>query len=218
MKLNFLGHACFELILDDGRKIIFDPYEAGSYDGAFNYGPIKGNYDIAVISHAHADHRSEKVISRIKNVVDSEGDFSFAGVEIKMFPTFHDDSEGSERGNNLISIVKTGGVSVAHLGDLGHDISPEEIPELGNVDIMMIPVGGHFTIDAAVAHKILDKFNPSVVIPMHYKTEKVEFPIESVDRFLTFENDVERMDGSELDITEDILGGKRKTVVLKSAL
>ncbi len=218
MKLNYLGHACFELILEDGRKIIFDPYEAGSYDGALAYGPIKGNYDIAVVSHSHADHRCENLISGIKNVVESEGDFLFDGVEIKTFPTFHDESEGSERGNNLISIVKTGRISVAHLGDLGHTISPEEIPELVNIDIMLIPVGGYFTIDAAAAHKIVEDFNPSIVVPMHFKTEKVAFPIESVEKFLALENKVERTDGSEFNITEAILGGEQKTIVLNPAL
>lgn len=218
MKLDFLGHACFKLTLDNGRKIIFDPYDADSYDEAFSYGPIEGDYDIAVISHSHADHRSENVISGIKDIVDSEGEFFFGDVEIKMVPTFHDEFKGSKRGGNLISIVKSGPISVAHLGDLGHVISPEEIPELESVDVMLIPVGGYFTIDAGTAHKIAGEFNPSIVIPMHFKTEKVMFPIESVDRFLELEDNVERFDGSSLDITDDILGGKRRTIALNPAL
>jgi len=218
MKLGFLGHACFELILNDGKKIVFDPYDADSYDEIFSYGTIKGDYDIAVISHSHADHRSENVISRVKNIFDTEGDFLFDGVEIKMFPTFHDEFKGGKRGSNLISIVKSGQISVAHLGDLGHSISPEEIPELESVDVMLIPVGGYFTIDAGIAHKIAEEFNPSIVIPMHYKTDKVMFPIESVDRFLELEDNVERIDGSSVDINNDILGGKRRTIALKPAL
>ncbi|MDZ7860863.1 MAG: MBL fold metallo-hydrolase [Candidatus Krumholzibacteriota bacterium] len=218
MRLKFLGHACFELISDDGIKIVFDPYEAGSYDGALSYGPVEGDYDIAVVSHDHADHRDEEVLSGIKNVVESKGDFSFSGIKIKTFPTFHDKSEGSERGNNLISLVDTGRIRLAHLGDLGHDISLAEIPELENVDIMMIPVGGYFTIDAAEAHWIVEEFSPKIVIPMHFKTEKVGFPIESVDKFLELENNVEKTGGSELDINEKIFGDERRIIMLEPAL
>jgi len=218
MILKYLGHACFELELSDGRRIIFDPYESGSYDGALAYGPIKGDYDIAVVSHDHADHRSEDVIAGIERVIDTEGDQEIDGVRIRSFSTFHDESEGSERGGNLVTLVEAEGRRLAHLGDLGHMVDPKDIPGLKGTDIMLIPVGGHFTIDAAAAHQLVEEFYPSVVIPMHYKTEKVEFPIGPVEDFTSLEDNVQRVKGSELALTDDIFTKERMTYVLNPAL
>lgn len=218
MKLKYLGHACFELALSDGRNIIFDPYESGSYEGALSYGPIEGDYDIAVVSHGHADHRCEEVVSAAGSVVESEGDYEFDGIRIKTFSTFHDETGGSERGENMISIVECEGVRVAHLGDLGHKVRPKDVPGLKGVDIMLIPVGGFFTIDAAVAHEIVEEYHPAVVIPMHYKTDKVDFPIGPVEDFTSLEDNVQQVNGSVIDITDDIYKKERMTYVLEPAL
>ncbi len=218
MKLRYLGHAAFELELTDGRKIVFDPYEAGSYDGALAFGPISGPHDIAVVSHDHPDHRFEGVVSQAAAVWDRAGETDIGGVRITSIPTFHDETEGSERGTNLISIVEADGVRVAHLGDLGHAITKADAPALEGVDVMIVPIGGYFTIDAAVAKAVVEEFSPKIVVPMHYKSDKCGFPIAPVEDFTMLMGEFKEAGGSELDLTADSLPAGLNVIVLDPAL
>ena len=218
MKLRYLGHSAFELELADGRRIVFDPYESGSYDGALGYGPIAGPHDIAVVSHDHPDHRFEGITSQAAAVVDGAGETDIEGVRITTIPTFHDESEGSERGTNLISIIEAEGLRIAHLGDLGHAITKADAPALEGVDVMIVPVGGYFTIDAATAKAIADEFSPKIVVPMHYKTGKCGFPIAPVDDFTMLMGEFEDSMGSELELTAGSLPAGQKVIVLDPAL
>ncbi|UCF04780.1 MAG: MBL fold metallo-hydrolase [bacterium] len=217
MKITFLGHAAFEVALDDGKRIVFDPYESGSFNGALAYGPIEGDYDLAVVSHDHADHCCESVTSKARRVVDGAGEFDFEGIKITTYPTFHDESGGSERGKNLISVIEAEGLTIAHLGDLGHPLSVKEMGALKGIDILLIPVGGYFTIDAEVASKIVTAVGPKMVIPMHFKTAKVDFPIATVDDFISRMDNVETAGGSEIVLSKEILPEMQKVVVLDPA-
>jgi L-ascorbate metabolism protein UlaG (beta-lactamase superfamily) len=218
MKLRYLGHAAFELELIDGRRIVFDPYESGSYDGALAYGPIAGPHDIAVVSHDHPDHRFEDIVSQAGTVWDGAGETDIDGIRITSIRTFHDETKGSERGTNLISIVEADGVRVAHLGDLGHAITLADAPALDGVDVMIVPVGGFFTIDAAAAKAIVDEFSPKIVVPMHYKTGKCGFPIAPVDDFTMMMEEFEAEGGSELQLEAGSLPAEPKVIVLDPAL
>lgn len=218
MKLKYLGHAAFELELTDGRRIVFDPYEAGSYDGALAFGPISGPHDIAIVSHDHPDHRFEGVVSQAAAVWDRAGEVDIGGVRITSIPTFHDENEGSERGTNLISIVEADGVRVAHLGDLGHAITKADAPALEGVDVMIIPVGGYFTIDAAAAKAVVEEFSPKIVVPMHYKSNKCGFPIAPVEDFTMLMGEFNEAGGSELDLTAGSLSAGLNVIVLDPAL
>ena len=218
MKLRYLGHAAFELELADGRKVVFDPYESGAYDGALGYGPIEGPHDIAVVSHDHPDHRFEGVTSKAGSIWDAAGETEIGGVKITSIPTFHDETEGSERGTNLISIIEADGIRVAHLGDLGHPVTKADAPALEGVDVMIVPVGGYFTIDAAAAKAIVDEFAPKIVVPMHYKTGKCGFPIAPVEDFTMLMGEFTEAGGSELDLSADALPAGTKVMVLDPAL
>ena len=218
MKLRYLGHASFELVSEKGARIIFDPYQSGAYDGALKYGPITGEYDLAVVSHDHADHSDPGVTKNAANLVDGEGTFDFEGLRVISRPTFHDESDGSERGNNLVSVVELDGMRVAHLGDLGHPLEPGEIEALGPIDVLLVPVGGYFTIDAAAAAGIAGEIDPRIVVPMHFKTDKVDFPIAPVDEFTGMMENVEIAGGSEIDIEKKDLPETTKVVVLEHAL
>ena len=218
MKLRYLGHAAFELVSERGTRIIFDPYESGAYDGALKYGPISGRYDLAVVSHDHADHSDPGVKSRAANVVDGPGTFDLEGVRVISRPTYHDESGGGERGGNLVSVVELDGMRIAHLGDLGHTLEDDELKAIGIVDVLLIPVGGHFTINAATAAGLVDEIGPGIVIPMHFKTDKVDFPIAPVDGFTELMEDVEVTGGSELDVTKDDMPETTKVIVLEPAL
>lgn len=218
MKVKYLGHAAFELTSDGGTKIVFDPYESGSYDGALKYGPITGVYDLAVVSHEHPDHCDMRVKESAKHVVDAPGEFDIMGLHVKASPTYHDESEGSERGGNLVSVVELDGMRIAHLGDLGHPLSEEELEGIKGVDLLLIPVGGFFTIDAEAAAELVRKAEPKVVIPMHFKTDKVDFPIAPVDQFTSLMENVETAGGSTFTITGDESRGGMRVVVLDPEL
>ncbi|MBN1163829.1 MAG: MBL fold metallo-hydrolase [Candidatus Krumholzibacteriota bacterium] len=218
MKLKYLGHSAFELRLEDGRKIVFDPYEPGSYGGSVGFGPIEGVYDFAVVSHDHPDHRWEKITSTAGRVIDKEGEIVLEGVKFTSLPSYHDESGGSERGRNLISIVEAEGIKLAHLGDLGHTISLDEYANLKGLDVILIPIGGFFTIDVRVAASIIKNVQPGLVIPMHFKTDKLGFPIAPVEDFTKLMDNVEFSGSSEIEITKDSLPSETRVVVLDPAL
>ena len=218
MKIRYLGHAAFELVTEGGKKVVFDPYEAGSYDGALGYGPITGTYDLAVVSHDHPDHCCGDVTSKAGKVIDSAGSFDHEGVSIATYPTFHDETQGSERGKNLVTVLEADGLRIAHLGDLGHPLAEGDIPSLTGVDVLFVPVGGFFTIDAKVASETIAMIGPRLVIPMHFKTPKIGFPIASVENFTGMMENVEQSGGSEITVTKDNLPEGVKVVVLDPAL
>jgi L-ascorbate metabolism protein UlaG (beta-lactamase superfamily) len=217
MKIKYFGHAAFELTFESGMKIILDPYQSGSFGGALACGPIKGAFDAAVVSHDHEDHACKAVLSRSKHVVKTVGRHQIAGVVVESVAAFHDETKGTERGRNLVSVIEADGLRIAHLGDLGHTVTAKEYPLLEHVDVMMIPVGGHFTIDANAAAQVVKSFAPKIVIPMHYKTEKVDFPITPVENFTKLMDTVEQAGSSEIVVTKESLPAKLKVVVLEAA-
>ncbi len=216
MKIKYLGHAAFELNLASGACYVIDPYTAGAF-GTLKYAPIEGNFDVAIVSHSHEDHVSRDVLSHSMKIVNKAGKVTLGGITIESLMTYHDESKGSSRGNNLISIVEAEGLRVAHLGDLGHAIAPKNFPMLMWLDVLMIPVGGHFTIDAAAAAALAKSFEPKIVIPMHYLTPKVDLPITPVENFTKLMDTVEIAKGSEIEVTKATLPKKMKVVVLQPA-
>lgn len=185
MKIEWLGHASFLFTLDSGKKICTDPYESGSYEGAVGYEPINEEVDLVTVSHQHEDHNCIDELKGDFEVIDKPGEYEKPGIKILGFKSFHDTSAGAERGKNIIFKIIADGLNIVHFGDLGHDLSERDVKDLGAVDIALIPVGGHFTIDSEVAWRIINKIDPSIVIPMHYKTEKLGFPIAGVGEFLS---------------------------------
>ena len=216
MKIKYLGHAAFELALENGTKLVFDPYKAGAF-GTLTYEAITGSFDIAIVSHDHDDHTDPAILSRARKAVWKAGKVTIDGIAIESVPTFHDDRKGGARGKNLISIVEAEGLRVAHMGDLGHFVSAKDYPMLAGLDVLMIPVGGHFTIDAATAARIVKELSPKIAIPMHYKTPKADFPITPVEDFTKLMDNVEKRGSSEIDVTKATLPAKPKVVVLEHA-
>lgn len=218
MKIKWYGHAAFLVTTDRGIKIILDPYESGAYGGQLAYGKIKDQADIALTSHDHADHNDTKSLPGSPQVVKGIGLKNIKGITIKGISTYHDPSKGSERGTNTIFNLQVDSVQVCHLGDLGHVLSEEELSEIGPVDILLIPVGGYFTIDAEEATRVVDQVKPKVVIPMHFKTEKVGFPIAPVEDFIKGKPALKRSGTSEVTFDKASLPQKTEIVVLEHAL
>lgn len=209
MKISWMGQSCFLFETEKGIKIITDPYESGSYSGAIAYSPVGVmDADIVTVSHAHADHSH---VSEFKGaqVVDKELGAKIKDVEIKGIMSYHDDKKGASRGNNIIFIFKVDGLRIVHFGDLG--TQNIDVSDFVDIDIALIPVGGTFTLDAENATEVLDKINPKITIPMHFKTPKLGFAIEGVEDFL-IGKEYEKKD--ILDVNPTNISSFKKIVVL----
>jgi L-ascorbate metabolism protein UlaG (beta-lactamase superfamily) len=218
MKIKWYGHAAFLITSDQGIKMILDPYEPGAFGGQLSYGKISDQADIVLTSHDHADHNHTKSLPGSPQVVQGSGSKTIKGVSIKGIPTYHDPSKGSERGTNTIFNLLVDGIQVCHLGDLGHVLGEKELGEIGPVDILLIPVGGYFTIDANEATRVVGQVKPKVVIPMHFKTKRCGFPIAPVEDFIEGKPVLKRPGSSEVTFDKASLPQKMEILVLEHAL
>lgn len=181
MEITYIGHSCFK-IKGKELSIVIDPYDA-----EIGYKLPKIDGDVVLSSHDHSDHSNMSGVSGSRFVVDAPGEYEISGVFINGLATFHDDSKGSKRGKNTIYSIDIDGFTLLHLGDLGHELSDETLEHIGTVDVLMIPVGGFYTIDAEVAAKVISSIEPGIVLPMHYKTADsgaVTAEMAELDKFL----------------------------------
>jgi len=218
MKLKWYGHSAFKLTTDKGLRIIVDPYESGFGNGGLTYGKITDEADLVLTSHDHGDHNYVQDIKGKFTRIEKEGSYDVAGVKVKAIPCFHDSSKGEERGKNLVFVIQADGLTIAHVGDLGHALDPDILQKIGPVDLLLLPVGGFYTIDAKEATGVMNAVKPRLTIPMHYKTGKCAFPITTVDEFTKGKKGVKMMNATELDVTKESLPKEAEIVVLKYAL
>lgn len=205
MKLKWLGHSAWILTTDEGTKVAFDPFEAGAYDGGIGYPPIAEAADVLLMSHTgHPDHGYAAAIGGSPETFAVSGEHAAKGVRITGLDTFHDESGGKERGTNVIFTVEADGIRLTHMGDIGHELTDEQYAALEGTNVVLIPIGGFFTIDAAMATKIVQRLEPNVCIPMHYKTEMCGFPIAPVTEFTRGKSPVEQV-ANEVEITKATL-------------
>ena len=173
MKITWIGHSCFK-IEKDGFTVVFDPYDDGYVPGLL---PVREEADMVICSHEHGDHNA-----RSRVVVKDGGLCPFI---ITTLNSFHDDKDGELRGENKITILDDGEKKLAHFGDQGCMPGDELIEELMDIDIALIPVGGHYTIDGNEAAEIARKINAKTIIPMHFRSDRFGFDVISgVDIFL----------------------------------
>jgi L-ascorbate metabolism protein UlaG (beta-lactamase superfamily) len=218
MKIKWYGHSAFLITSDQGVKIMIDPYEPGAFGGQLSYGKIKDQVDIVLTSHDHADHNYTKDLPGTPQIVKGSGPKTAKGISMKGISTYHDPSQGSERGANTIFTLKIDNLQLCHLGDLGHLLSDKELAEIGPVDILLIPVGGFFTIDPKEATLVAEQIKPKILIPMHFKTAKCGFPIAPVEDFLKGKTNTKRPKASEATFDKATLPQQMEIVVLEHAL
>jgi L-ascorbate metabolism protein UlaG (beta-lactamase superfamily) len=178
MEITWLGHACFR-IKGSQSVVITDPFPP---DLGYKLGDPTA--DVVTISHWHPSHSYYQGIRGEPRLVKGPGEYEIAGVLILGLGTYHDSVKGQTRGKNTVYLMEVDGLAVCHLGDIGHILGDEAIEEMGNVDILMLPVGGVSTISPAMAAEIIRKVEPKVVIPMHFKTPATARDLEPVDNFL----------------------------------
>lgn len=218
MKIKWYGHAAFLLKTAKGVRIIIDPYQSGAFGGALSYGKITDEADIVLSSHDHDDHNYTKDIKGKFLLIDKKGEYEEKGIKIRAIPTFHDPSKGSERGNNLIFTIGADDLTVVHAGDLGHALDGGTIKAIGEIDILLLPVGGFYTIDADEATRVCKELKPRVTIPMHYKTDKCDFPIANVEEFTRGKKGVKMPGEAEVEFSRETLPAGEEIVVMRYAL
>ncbi|MGE5389965.1 MAG: MBL fold metallo-hydrolase [Deltaproteobacteria bacterium] len=178
MKITWLGHASF-LIESGDLCIVTDPFAK-----RVGYPIYAGKADIATVSHDHYDHNAVELLQGQPQVVNQPGEFVIDGVQINGLDTWHDKKQGKERGRNILFKIETEGISILHLGDLGHVLSPEMASRLGKIDVLMIPVGGRYTVDAGEAFSIVELLKPRIIIPMHFQTPPCTITLAPVEGFI----------------------------------
>jgi L-ascorbate metabolism protein UlaG (beta-lactamase superfamily) len=214
MEIIWLGHASFLITSETGTKIITDPYPQGS---GLSYVPVKEAVDIVTVSHDHFDHNNVSSIPGHPQIIKGSGIQKAKGIEFRGISTYHDPSQGKERGTNTIFCFSVDEIKVCHLGDLGHRLDAEQIAELGVIDILLIPVGGVFTIDAPLATVVVNDLKPKVVLPMHYKTSKCDWTLSTIDSFIVDKKNVKKLNSSEIEFKVGMLPESTEIIVLEPA-
>ena len=210
MILTHLGHSCFKL---NGKSaiVVTDPYDQATFGKAMP----KTKADIVTVSHSHHDHCAIDRVINSPFVVQGPGEYEIKGISIWGISSFHDKKMGSQRGKNTIYVYHLDTLRLCHLGDLGHKLDDSQIERIGELDILMIPVGGVYTIDAKEAVQVVSQLEPKIVIPMHYKTKGLAFELGSLNEFLREINEKETKPVKSLKISKATLPEERKVVWLK---
>lgn len=206
LQIRWHGHSCFEIT--NNTTVVTDPHDGKSL--GITSPTVAG--DIILVSHNHYDHNSVKSVEKEgSKIVTDERKRTIENVEIKGFPTFHDEAQGAKRGKNIIFKFSMDGVTFCHLGDLGHEPDEATLNQIGgDVDILFIPVGGTFTIDAETAKKVVQTVKPKIVIPMHYKIAGLSLPIAGLDPFLEHNSRKIVRVGNEIDIEKEDLSKEQE--------
>ena len=195
MKITWAGQSCFQIsvsnLKDSQTNIVIDPFS----EIGLRIPNLEA--DILLVTHPHEDHNNIKAVKGKYFLIDGPGEYEIKGVFVQGIDSFHDSKEGKERGKNTIYTIETENIRLCHLGDLGQEqLTDEQLEKIGTVDVLMIPVGGIYTIDSHEAAKVIGQIEPKIVIPMHYELPKLKFKLDGVEKFLKAmgKNSVEAQD------------------------
>lgn len=210
MRIKWLGHSCFKITSDKNVKIVTDPF-----DNTVGYKVPNVKADIVTTSHDHFDHNFTDAIEGEFELINKIGSFYAEDINITGILSHHDKYGGKKRGDNIIFTYDIDSIKVCHLGDLGHVLSEKQLEQIGGVDVLLVPVGGDFTIDAGEAVEVVNQLKPSIVIPMHFKTPVVDFSIDNVEVFLQKIGGGEKLPSQVIEISKEDLKGQKKVCVLR---
>ncbi|MDP3982131.1 MAG: MBL fold metallo-hydrolase [bacterium] len=184
MTIIWKGHSCFLITITRGKqeqvRLLIDPF--GS-DIGLRLSPQEA--DILLVTHDHADHSNTAVVKGAPFTITGPGEYEARDVFVQGISSYHDAIKGEERGDNTIYVIEDSGTRVCHLGDLGQqELTPEQVEQIGNVDVLFVPVGGTYTLDAAGASRVVSQIEPRIVVPMHYFVPGLKLKIDGVEKFL----------------------------------
>ena len=165
MDIIYLGHSCFKISGKDAT-VVTDPFDSETVGIKFP----KVTADIVTVSHNHPDHNFLENVENPHKIISGPGEYEVRGISILGFPSFHDNKKGDERGENTIYVFEVDGTRIAHLGDLGHILEESTVTNIGNIDVLLVPIGGNFTIDPKDAVAVTRAIEPKIVVPMHYRS------------------------------------------------
>ena len=213
MEIKWYGQSCFEII-SEKATVVIDPY---SEEIGLKLPPLTA--DIVLVSHQHHDHNNVEAVAGksggAPKVISNPGEYEVLGVYIHGVQSFHDAAGGKDRGVNTIFVIDIDGVRICHLGDLGGDLSNEDLEAIGEVDVLLVPVGGVFTIDAKKALMVANQIEPKIVVPMHYKIPGLNINLVDLENFNeqfdAVEGEAEYLKVAKSDMTKE----EREVVVLK---
>ncbi|MDE6189292.1 MAG: MBL fold metallo-hydrolase [Clostridia bacterium] len=198
MNIEWLGHSCFKLTESTGTTIVADPYDKS----IVGFDMAATSADVVTCSHQHKDHNAVVNVKGTPLVLSDCGFWEIKGVDISSMHSYHDDKSGKKRGENCIFKYRMDGVDLCHMGDIGEECTVRLAEGIGSVNVLMIPVGGNYTIDANQAKEYVDIIMPDIVIPMHFKTPNSEVDIDKLDEFLDLfdEEQIVKIDGRTLEV------------------
>jgi len=212
MVISWYGQACFKLS-SGPQAVIIDPFEKG-----IGLTPPTGEAQLVLSTHDHSDHNNIASIKGEPFVIDGPGEYEYQGIRVRGLRSYHDDKKGADRGTNTIYIIRMEGLRIVHLGDLGQTaLTDKQVETIGSVDVLMVPVGGQFTINGSEAIAIVNQIEPRFVIPMHYALPALKIKLDGVDVFLKEMGVKDSEPQDKLTIKKAPLAeeGKTEIVVLK---
>ncbi|MSU60742.1 MAG: hypothetical protein EXS52_02385 [Candidatus Staskawiczbacteria bacterium] len=216
-KITWAGQSCFQISVTASKEscdIVIDPFDEKIGLKMPNF-----NADVLLVSHGHADHNNVRGVKGTPFLIENPGEYEKNGVFVQGIDSFHDDVEGKERGRNTMYVIEVEDIRFCHLGDFGQkQLTDEQLDKIGHVDILMIPVGGTYTISSSEALKVIGQIEPKIVIPMHYALPKLKVELDGVDKFLKAmgKNSVEPQDKFTVKASLLPKEGETQIVVLQS--
>ena len=216
MRIEWVGHSCFKVTLTDGRNILFDPYA-----DAIGYSRKTITASVVLVSHDHYDHRSLDHIEGKYVLIDKPGSYEVEDIKITGILTYHDKTQGKERGENVVFIVEAEGIRIMHMGDIGYVPDDDFFENAGKIDILMLPVGGVYTIDAEEALEICKRMDPNIILPMHYKTMFLQLDVDPIFKFTDAAGryfDRSRLGNSSFEISADNLKKRSRIIVMDHSI
>ncbi len=213
MKIRYLGHSCFQLVSDGGACLITDPYTRVGYELSSGLWA-----DVVTVSHGHFDHNYTQAVPN-GVVIAKVGEYRFNHVKITGIPCWHDEKQGALRGNNIIYKIKMDGITLCHMGDVGEPCSAELLEKIGDVDVLLVPVGGTYTVDAIGAKAYADGIRSKKIIPMHYRPTDGGLDIQSAQDFLELydEKEIKRVPSGEIELSSADLDNGEKIIYMERA-
>lgn len=215
MIIEYYGHSCFRILSKNGTSLVTDPYTGVGYEL-----PSGLQAEIVTVSHHHFDHDNVAAIKGVRTVVEGVKTFEYFDITLRGIDSYHDECGGNKRGKNTVFVITVDGLNVCHLGDIGEEITPSLADKIGKVDVLLLPVGGTYTIDANQALAYVDKIQPKIAIPMHFRPEDGRIDVEGLEAFLRlYKNEWQNVDKGEIEITsfdlQKLKQGKTELVCLK---
>jgi len=215
MIIQYYGHACFKLTTKPAGRgqedvvIFVDPFEK-----SIGLRPPQGQADLVLVTHQHHDHNNVEALKGDPYIIDIPGEYSVKGVNIVGIKSYHDKKEGAERGTNTIYVLEAEEMRICHMGDQGCAPTEKQLEEINGIDILMIPIGGRYTLDGVEAVDIIKKIEPSVVIPMHYKMNGSTMDIDNEKKFCSEIGSCPKEIVPKVNIKKKDLEGKNMEVIL----